>query len=128
MKWDYEATFLGELASKANSRRIVMTKGSPRVIKSQKALSFARSFASQCPVQRTLLDATGCRLLVDLDIYYASRRPDLDESLLLDLLQDRVYANDRSVKAKIVRWHLDRKNPRMRVRILRLSADYGEQS
>jgi len=128
MQWDYEGTFLGELASKANSRRIVTIKGSPRVIKSRKALSFARSFASQCPTLRVLLDANGSRLLVVLDIYYATRRPDLDESLLLDLLQHRVYENDRSVKAKVVRWHLDRENPRARVRILSLPADYGEQS
>jgi len=127
MRWDYEATFLGEPASKANSRRIVKVKGSPRIIKSQKALSFARSFVRQCQILPTLLDADGSRLLVDLDIYYASRRPELDESLLLYLLQVRVYTNDRSVKAKIVRWNLDRENPRTKVRILRLPADYGEQ-
>jgi Holliday junction resolvase RusA-like endonuclease len=128
MQWDYEATFLGEPASKANSRRIVKIKGSPRIIKSQKALSFARSFVSQCPTQPVLLDANGSRLLVVMDIYYASRRPDLDESLLLDLLQHRVYENDRSVKAKIVRWHLDRESPRTKVKILCLPAGYGEQS
>ena len=126
MKWDYEATILGEPASKANSRRIVQVGGSPRVIKSKKALSYARSFAAQCPLKSSLLDEDGSTVLVVLDIYYASRRPDLDESLILDLLQERAYKNDRSVKARITRWHLDRDNPRSVVRILKLPADYGE--
>jgi len=126
MKWDYEATILGEPASKANSRRIVQVGGSPRVIKSKKALSYARSFAAQCPLKSSLLDEDGSTVLVVLDIYYSSRRPDLDESLILDLLQERAYKNDRSVKARITRWHLDRDNPRSVVRILKLPADYGE--
>lgn len=128
MKWDYEATILGEPASKANSRRIVKVGGSPRVIKSKKALSYARSFAAQCPLKSSLLDEDGSTVLVVLDIYYASRRPDLDESLILDLLQERAYKNDRSVKARITRWHLDRVNPRSVVRMLKLPADYGEPS
>ena len=63
-----------------------------------------------------------------LDIYYASRRQALDESLILDLLQERAYKNDRSVKARITRWHLDRVNPRSVVRILKLPAGYGARS
>lgn len=128
MHWDYEATILGEPASKANSRRIVKIKGSTRVIRSKKALSYARSFLLQCKPLETLLDEDGSRLLVDMDIHYASRRPDLDESLILDCMQDKVYRNDRSVRAKIVRWHLDKENPRSHIRILRLPADYGEPS
>jgi len=128
MKWDYEGIFLGEPASKANSRRVVRIKGVSRLIRSKKALAYAKSFALQSQVLPTLLDSDGSRLLVDMDIWYKTRRPDLDESLILDLLQDYIYTNDRSVKAKIVRWHLDRENPRARVRILKLPADYGEPS
>ena len=128
MTWDFEATISGEPASKANSRRIVKIGGVSSVIRSKKALSYARSFLSQCPLVDPLLDGDGSQLLVEMDIWYASRRPDLDESLILDLMQDKVYKNDRSVKAKIVRWHLDRENPRCLIRILRLSADYGSQS
>ena len=125
MQWDYEATFLGEPASKANSRRIVFIKGSPRVIRSQKALAYARSFLRQCKALPEMLDADGSLLLTDMDIYYASRRPDLDESLILDLLENQVYKNDRSVRAKTIRWHLDKENPRCTVRILKLPADFG---
>jgi Holliday junction resolvase RusA-like endonuclease len=45
-------------------------------------------------------------------IFYASRRPDLDESLILDLLQDVAYVNDRQVKEKHIYWGLDKDNPR----------------
>lgn len=126
MQWDFQATIIGEPASKANSRRIVQVGGHPRVIKSKKALDYSRSFLLQCPSINPLLDEDGARLLVVLDIFYRTRRPDLDESLILDLMQDRVYRNDRSVRAKIVRWHLDRENPRSGIQILRLSPDYGE--
>jgi len=128
MHWDYEATYLGELSSKANSRRIVKIGNLTRVIRSKKALAYARSFPPQCPLLPNLLDEDGSQLLVVIDAYYRSRRPDLDESLLLDLLQNRVYKNDRSVKVKIVRWHLDRENPRAKVKILKLPSDYGAPS
>lgn len=48
-------------------------------------------------------------------IYYASRRPDLDESLILDLMQDRVYENDRQVKERHTYWRLDPENPRSEI-------------
>ena len=126
MEWSYDATILGEPASKANSRRLVSIGGKPRIIKSKKALLYAKAFRLQCPRREPLLDAGGSRLLAVLDIWYSSRRPDLDESLILDLMQDLAYKNDRSVRAKIVRWHLDKENPRTRIRILTLPADYGE--
>ena len=51
-------------------------------------------------------------------IYYASRRPDLDESLIMDLLQDVAYKNDRQVKAKIILHGLDKDNPRAEIRLV----------
>jgi len=47
-----------------------------------------------------------------MKIYYKSRRPDLDESLILDLLQGKAYKNDRAVKIKYIEWGLDREVPR----------------
>jgi Holliday junction resolvase RusA-like endonuclease len=46
-------------------------------------------------------------------IYYRTRRPDLDESLVLDLLQGRVYKNDRAVKLKYVEHGLSKDDPRV---------------
>ena len=51
-------------------------------------------------------------LAIAMKIYYRTRRPDLDESLILDLLQDKVYKNDRSIKMKYVLHGLDKENPR----------------
>ena len=99
----------GEPASKANSRRLVSFRGKPRFIKSKKALSYSRAFEQQCPTRKNLFSED---LFVAIKIYYASRRPDLDASLILDLLQDYVYSNDRQVKGQYCEWGLDRDNPR----------------
>jgi len=87
----------------------VRIAGMSRLIKSKKALSYADFFKQQRKVCSPLL---ACDVRVTLHIYYASRRPDLDESLILDLLQDVVYINDRQVKEKHIYWHLDPANPR----------------
>ena len=102
-------SILGEPASKANSRRFVTIGGKPRFIKSKKALDYTKNFKSQCPVRKELFEED---VFVAIKIYYASRRPDLDASLILDLLQDCVYPNDRLVKGQYSEWGLDRENPR----------------
>ena len=102
-------TILGEPASKANSRRYVLIRGKPRFIKSKKALGYSNKFKSQCPTRKELFRED---VFVAIKIYYASRRPDLDASLILDLLQDCIYPNDRLVKGQYLEWGLDRDNPR----------------
>jgi len=102
-------SIVGEPASKANSRRFVLIGGKPRFIKSKKALNYTKNFKSQCPTRKELFEED---LFVAIKIYYGSRRPDLDASLLLDLLQDYVYTNDRLVKGQYLEWGLDRDNPR----------------
>lgn len=110
----------GEPASKANSRRVVKIGGMSRMIKSAKALSYASSFKEQAKPLERLLEGDLC---VTIHIWYASRRPDLDESLILDLLQGVLYLNDRQVKAKHIYWHLDRINPRCEITCQPLAAD-----
>jgi len=107
-----ELRLLGEPASKANSRRLVLIKGRPAFIKSKKAIDYSKNFAIQCPTYDTLYEED---LVIALKIYYKSKRPDLDESLILDLLQGKVYKNDRSIKLKYVEWGLDRQFPRILV-------------
>ena len=99
----------GEPASKANSRRLVTINNRAAFIKSKKALSYSKDFEKQCPVLDDLYEED---LAVAMKIYYQSRRPDLDESLILDLLQGKVYKNDRSVKLRYTEWGLDREYPR----------------
>jgi len=114
----WEGTVLGEPASKANSRRLVSLGGRPRFIKSSKALDYAKSFLLQVPKLEELAEGD---LFFGAKIYYASRRPDLDESLILDLLQERIYTNDRQVKCRFVMWGLDKENPRAELFICSLS-------
>jgi len=107
----FEFTIHGEPASKANSRQIVhnpQTKR-PMVIKSKKARNYLKDFEKQCPVCDPLLEG---ELAVTMTIHYASRRPDLDESLILDAMQGKIYANDRQVREKHIFHGLDKENPR----------------
>ena len=108
----------GEPASKANSRRVVRYGGMSRLIKSAKALSYSDVFRQQCKPLATLMTGD---LRVTLHIYYASRRPDLDESLILDLLQGYVYANDRQVKERHCYWGLDPENPRAEITVEKIA-------
>jgi len=119
-------TILGQPCSKANSRQIVTIKGRPTPIKSKEALAYERDALRQIPpAARQRLEG---RLCMTIRIWYASERSDLDESLLLDVLQDRyvrdkrtgervlvqagVYRNDRQVRERHVYHAIDRVNPR----------------
>lgn len=141
-------TILGEPASKANSREIVTLrfrdkatgelKSSPRVRKSDKALGYEADALKQIPPRCRVQLAGPVR--VTLRIFYASQRPDLDESVVLDVLQDRyktvkrgddkervlvqkgVYVNDRQVREKHVFHGIDRANPRTEVVVEPLEA------
>tara|TARA_R110002020_G_scaffold16143_10_gene57195 strand:- start:97 stop:561 length:465 start_codon:yes stop_codon:yes gene_type:complete len=112
-------TIYGEPASKANSRRLVSIGGKPRFIKSKKALRYSRDFDKQCPLRKELFSKKE-DLAIGIKIYYKTRRPDLDESLILDLLQGKVYENDRSVKSKFIEHGLDKENPRSLIVISKL--------
>ena len=107
-------TVLGEPASKSNSRRLVTIRNRPAFIKSKKALNYAKDFSRQCPVLDPLLEGY---LEVEMTVYYATRRPDLDESVILDCMQNKIYKNDRQVKSKIIRWSLSRSNPRSEITV-----------
>ena len=102
----------GEPASKANSRRVVRIGGMSRLIKSKKALTYSDVFRQQCGKLPTLMTGD---LRITLHIFYASRRPDLDESLILDLMQGLIYENDRQVKERHCYWGLDPENPRSEI-------------
>lgn len=102
----------GEPASKANGRRVVRIGGVSRSIKSKKALSYAGAFLLQAKPVEPLMEG---ELAMTLHIYYASQRPDLDESLILDLLQGILYKNDRQVRERHVYHYIDKLNPRAEI-------------
>ena len=110
----WSGIILGEPASKANSRRVVRVGGMMRVIKSEKALAFVEAVARQVP-ELPAQDQLLAPIRMTAHLYYASRRPDLDPSLILDALQGRVYRNDRAVREMHLYHHLDRDNPRAEI-------------
>jgi Holliday junction resolvase RusA-like endonuclease len=103
-------TILGEPASKSNNRRWT----GRLFIKSEKALKYSDMFKRQCPVLDPLMEGD---LRVTMKIWYASRRPDLDASLIFDLMQDCIYKNDRAVKEQHLYWGLDKANPRAEITV-----------
>lgn len=113
----------GEPASKANSRRLVTIRGQARLIKSQKALDYVAAVKRTYPPLVPLLEGD---LRMTADVYYASRRPDLDVSLILDALQDIVYRNDRQVREMHLYHHLDRANPRAEITLEEMHNDDNE--
>ena len=104
----------GEPASKANSRRAVKIGGVSRLIKSKKALDYSAMFKEQARPIDPLIESD---VSVSINIFYASRRPDLDESLILDLLQGVLYMKDRQDKEKHMYWGLDKANPRAEITV-----------
>lgn len=126
-------TILGEPASKANSRELVTfgrgEDARPALIKSKKARAYERDALLQIPAAaRVRIDGP---VRVTIRIFYASERPDLDESVVLDVLQDRyrgkgehrqldqkgVYRNDRQVREKHIYHGIDRVNPRAEIEV-----------
>ena len=103
-------TICGEPASKSNGRRWT----GKFLIKSQKTLNYGEGFAKQCPVLDPLMEGN---LRVTMNIYYASRRPDLDASLIFDLMQGKIYLNDRQLKEHHLYWGLDKENPRAEITV-----------
>ena len=107
----------GEPASKANSRQIVMFGKRPAIIKSKKARDYVKAFEKQVKPLTNLLEGD---LAVHITIHYASRRPDLDESVILDCMERVIYGNDRQVKDKHIFHGLDKDNPRSEIFVWRI--------
>lgn len=114
-----------KVVSKANSRRVTR---SGLFIKSQDALDFETETARQIPHDLTPIEGD---VLLIATIYYPSLRQDLDESLVMDVLQQHknkagqvwfngIYVNDRQIKAKIILHALDKENPRVEFTVIQL--------
>ena len=114
---------LGQPYSKANSRKMVYFGNRPAFIKSNRARDYEEIFASQCPVLDPIIPYNNNEkqdVAVFMTIWYASRRPDLDESLILDCMQGRIYENDRCVKEKHIKWAYDKENPRAEIEVVKI--------
>ncbi len=119
-----------EASSKANSRKLVYARGGrPLFILSADAKNcsnvvkrhaddFVVKHARNAPLYAS------CDVAVAMEIYYATRRKDLDESIVLDAMQGAIYGNDRQVKNKFIRWGLDPVHPRIEIVVWQI----GEES
>jgi hypothetical protein len=136
-----EFTIIGEPASKANSREIVPRKirskrtgemvTRPMSITSDKARDYENAMLKQIPPKARVRLVGPVRVCIR--IWYASERSDLDESVILDCMQDRyvtrkskhgdvrelvhrgIYRNDRQVRLKVIVHAIDRANPRAHI-------------
>lgn len=117
-----ELTILGQPASMKNSRQLIRSPRTGKVmpILSEAARTYVRDLKWQVPVRHPLLAG---RLRATITIWYRSERPDLDEAIILDALQGRIYENDRQVREKHVFHRIDRNNPRAHVVIEPLQAE-----
>lgn len=115
----------GETASKANSRMAVQGKTKAgktftRFIKSQKAQDWTEGALWQIKSQwkgRPISKECG----LDIDVYYKTKRPDLDISLIMDALEKAgVYENDRLVHEIIAHKMYDKENPRVELEVYEL--------
>lgn len=113
-----ELKISGELCSKSNSRRIVNFGGHPKIIKSAKALAYEQSALMQIKTQLRAHREFQKSIILELHIYYASRRPDLDVSLIQDIFEHAgIYKNDRQVVEIHAYKYLDKDSPRLIARI-----------
>lgn len=106
----------GEPCSKANSRKITVNPktGKKEVVKSAKARAYEQYAAYAL---RPLPELLVGPLVMTAALYYASEQPDLDESLILDVLQRKVYKNDRQVREKHIFHAIDKARPRAEILI-----------
>jgi Holliday junction resolvase RusA-like endonuclease len=119
-----------EPASKSNSSQLFTVsyrdkatgkvKYRPGITKSQKAKDYQKNAERQMPKLPALLLGP---VRVSIKIFYASEVPDLDESLILDVMQGHIYKNDRQVREKHIYHGIDRENPRAVIEVEPLQGD-----
>lgn len=131
---------LGEPVSHKNGYHIVTISNHAAIVKSKEAIDYELNSLRQIPpTARVRFEGP---VYVEMTLYYTSERKDLDESLVLDVLQDKwvkrsarerlvlgptllqagVYRNDRQVRDKRIRHAIDRANPRAEITVKPLTA------
>ena len=115
---EFKATVLGNLQSKANSRKFIRPG---LIIKSKVALEFEESALLQLKAPMRGKKPLEGDVACEFEVYYQSRRSDLDTSLIRDILQKAgVYLNDRQIVQVLETKHLDKSNPRVEMLIYEL--------
>lgn len=116
----WQQTIYGNPQSKANSRKFIINTRTkkPMVIKSAEARKYTEDFIRQARIPPEPYKGD---IMLNCKIYYQSRRSDLDESLIMDCLQQAgIIGNDRQIREKHVWGEIDPANPRAEISIFSL--------
>lgn len=110
-------TIIGQPPSKSNCYKIITLYGRGSLSKTPALKRYEEEFFMQCPLRGKML-STRFELIVD--VFYASDRPDLDNSLkvILDCLQTcKAIKNDRLCARIVAQKLVDKNNPRIEFEI-----------
>ena len=111
----------GNTPSKSNSYKVIRLGNRCGLGKQKKLYDYEKSFLSQ--MQQYDYEMIEGNFKFIIDVFYDSRRPDLDNSLkvVLDCLQKcNAIKNDNKAMEILARKHLDKENPRVEFSIVEL--------
>ena len=114
---EYKMTIKGDTPSKANAYKIITIGGHASLSKTPRLKEYEKSFYLQCPCRNVDIDTF---FTIDIDVYYANNRKDLDGSfkILLDCLQQcKVIKNDRECVEIHAKKMIDKVDPRVVITI-----------
>ena len=113
-------TIYGQVPSKSNGYKIITISGHSSLAKTKALKDYERKFYLQCPLRGEEIAEP---FAIDMDVYYNSNRPDLDNSfkIVLDCLQlCKAIKNDRYCFEIHARKLVDKVNPRIVLSITKL--------
>ena len=113
-------TIYGQVPSKSNGYKIITISGHSSLAKTKALKDYERKFYLQCPLRGEEIAEP---FAIDMDVYYNSNRPDLDNAfkIVLDCLQlCKAIKNDRYCFEIHARKLVDKVNPRLELRITKL--------
>ena len=103
----------GQLFSKSNSRVFSQRGGRPILFKRKEVLEYVEGALWELKPQLRGHKTYTKPVYLNVDVYYRSKRSDLDISLLMDILEKAgVYENDRQVYEIKCKKFFDKENPR----------------
>lgn len=103
----------GQPPSKSNAYKIITIAGHASLAKTKATKDYEQSFYMQCPLRNKKINR---RFKLQLDVYFSSDRPDLDNALkaVLDCLQAcNAISNDRLCSEIVARKLIDKTEPRI---------------
>ena len=113
-------TIYGQVPSKSNGYKIITISGHSSLAKTKALKDYERKFYLQCPLRG---EEIADPFAIDMDVYYNSNRPDLDNAfkIVLDCLQlCKAIKNDRYCYEIHARKLVDKVNPRIELSITKL--------